>query len=407
MKNRNLLASLFLCLISPVFNFAQTLSNSAFAITAETKGNFCWNAVREIDLSTGAVIRNIYIPSIDNVQPLDATTGKIIVPPAPKAGSAVVISSPAVIAAAAYDSKNNRLYFTQIQDTRLGYFDLNSSTPKIYYVEDQLLKAFPVLPGEDDNITRMTFAADGNGYALTNNGEHLIKFTTGSKINITDLGALKDDIANVDNSVHKAHDSWGGDMIGDAFGNLYLITVSGSVFKINTQTLTAKYSGNIKGLPENYTVNAAAVDAMGSVVVSSALDITNYFRLDLATLQATAITKTDDNVYNASDFANGNLAYQKEVKNITVPKTLISQSISIYPNPVQNKVFNITYSGLSKSKQTIEITTLSGKNVYSKTVDGTVNIQPITLPYSVVPGVYIVKIISDENAVYTDKIVVE
>jgi hypothetical protein len=406
MKNKNLLSVLSFSLLLPTLNFAQTQSNRAFAVTAEAKGNFCWNSIREVDLSTGAVVRNIYIPSLNNVQPLDALTGKIIAPPAP-VNNVTVINAPALIAAAAYDAKNNRLYFTHIQDGQLSYFDLNSAAPKIYSVQDQSLKSFTVLPGEDDNITRMTFAADGNGYALTNNGEHLIKFTTGTKITITDLGSLKDAITNVDNSIHTPHDNWGGDMIGDAFGNLYLITVKGNVFKINPKTLVAAYTGTIKNLPEGYTVNAAAVDANGLVVVSSALDMSNYYRFDLHTLQATAITKTDDNVYNASDFANANLAFQKEASNKNESKTLIAQTISIYPNPVQNKVFTINYSGFSKSKQTIEITTLSGKNVYAKTVDGTVNTQTITLPYSVVPGVYIVKIISNENTVHTEKIVVE
>ncbi|CAF0783530.1 unnamed protein product [Rotaria sordida] len=38
----------------------------------------------------------------------------------------------------------------------------------------------------------MTFAADGNGYALTNDGNQLIRFTTGDNPVVTNLGALVD-----------------------------------------------------------------------------------------------------------------------------------------------------------------------------------------------------------------------
>ena len=34
--------------------------------------------------------------------------------------------------------------------------------------------------------------ADGNGYAITNDGNHLIRFTTGKKTVITDFGNLID-----------------------------------------------------------------------------------------------------------------------------------------------------------------------------------------------------------------------
>jgi hypothetical protein len=61
----------------------------------------------------------------------------------------------------------------------------------------------------------MVIASDGNGYALTNDGNHLIRFTTGKDPVITDLGALTDDASNANNSVH-SRKGFGGDMIADA-----------------------------------------------------------------------------------------------------------------------------------------------------------------------------------------------
>src|SRR5205085_1617604 len=91
-------------------------------------------------------------------------------------------------AACAYDKKHERLYYTPMGINQLRYIDLKSA--KIYYFEDE---AFGTVSGPGDaanQIPRMTMAADGNGYALSNNCDHLVQFTTGKKPTINDLGAL-------------------------------------------------------------------------------------------------------------------------------------------------------------------------------------------------------------------------
>ena len=45
----------------------------------------------------------------------------------------------------------------------------------VYYVRNTALKNFQEV-GENDVITRMCFGSDGYGYALTNDGNHLIPF---------------------------------------------------------------------------------------------------------------------------------------------------------------------------------------------------------------------------------------
>ena len=49
---------------------------------------------------------------------------------------------------------------------------------------------------ESGNITRMAIGADGYGYALSNDGNHFYRFTTGKKPVIVDLGAIIDDESN-------------------------------------------------------------------------------------------------------------------------------------------------------------------------------------------------------------------
>jgi len=75
-----------------------------------------------------------------------------------------------------------------------------------------------------NQITRMTIGKDGFGYALSNDGEHLIKFTTQGTPVIQDLGVLIDNPSN-QVLVRSSCTSWGGDIVAAADGSLYLVTM--------------------------------------------------------------------------------------------------------------------------------------------------------------------------------------
>ncbi|MDP9230565.1 MAG: hypothetical protein M3O67_07830, partial [Bacteroidota bacterium] len=195
-------------------------------------------------------------------------------------------------AACAYDKKHDRLYYTPMGINQLRYIDLNSKNPRIYYFEDE---PFGALSGPRDipnQITRMVIASDGDGYALTNNGNHLIRFTTNKKAAITDLGALTDDAKNASFSIHSPG-GYGGDMIADASANLYLIAANRAVFKIDLQSKVATYKGSIKGLPKSYTTNGAIVEEETTIIVSSANSTSGYYKFDINTLQAEKISNSE------------------------------------------------------------------------------------------------------------------
>ena len=164
---------------------------------------------------------------------------------------------------------NNRLYYTTMLGNQLRYLDLNGDKPKSYAVTTQLLKNFPNQPGEASNITRMCFAANGFGYALTNDNQHLIQFSTQKQGNINDFGNFIDAKTNGENSIKTQIKSWGGDMIADANGSLYLFAMQKGVFKINPATKVATYLGNIQNMPDDYTVNAAMAIGGANVIVAS------------------------------------------------------------------------------------------------------------------------------------------
>jgi hypothetical protein len=384
-------------------SYAQ--SNKAYAITAETKGTYNWTAIREIDLSNGNVLNTLY--SSTNTKPINYS----FINSEGVANRSLQASSPTVngVAAAAFDAKNNRLYFTPMWGTDLRYIDLNTNELNVVINNDTRFST-GVRVNESNVITRMTFAADGNGYALTNDGNQLIQFTADKTPVIKNLGVLIDSKNNHDISVHAQCTSWGGDLIGDAYGNLYLFTYRNHVFKINPNTRIAEHIGQVKNLPSNFTTNGVAVDANGDVFITSAILTTNYYKVNLATLNATAIVKADnDAVYNIADLANENLAYSAAKNSIVDNDIITKNNISVYPNPVVNKTFAIQFDKLPAGKYSIEINDVNGKRVITKTIaiNGLQN-ERLQLPKASSAGLYFIKVLNTNGkTVFNDKVVVQ
>lgn len=385
-------------------------SNLAFAVTSETKGSFNWNVIREIDLATGEVVKTYYDQSLHKNFEIANTGDSKILPTSNRMYNYNLMPMGEGVAAAAYDAKHNRLYYTTMRGTDLRYFDLNNLGGKVIYNQNQ-----PLFDGnrydEANVITRMAFASDGYGYAITNDGKNLIRFTTDQKPAITNLGELIDGKKNGSVGVHNQCSSWGGDMVGDAYGNLYMVTMRNLIFKINPQTRIADYIGQVKGLPAEFTSNGMVVDADGEVVLSSAAVSDSYYRVNISTLQATAVRKTSDKVYNSSDLANSNLLYQSTITdNKIMSEVLGNKFVSIYPNPVVNKVFNVQFDRVATGRYNLALTDASGRNVLAKTlqINSKGQMERVTLPKAAAGGMYLIKLTgSDRKLVYSDKIIVE
>jgi hypothetical protein len=323
-------------------------------------------------------------------------------------------------AACAFDKKHDRLYYTPMGINQLRYIDLKSKTPKVYYFEDE---AFGQVAGSYDapnQITRMTFASDGNGYALSNDGKHLIRFTTGKKAVITDLGTLTDDASNSFSIHNKA--GYGGDMVADADENLYLVTAQRHVFFISIDSRVAKYLGTIKGLPKGFSTNGAMVEEGSKVIVASSESTAGYYRFDLNTLQAEKISTSTD-VFNAADLANGNLASKKkkdeveeetvvveEIKDELVSKVEVpiqetnANDIGLYPNPVTDGRVKLSFNGHPSGKYQVQLLDLSGRLITASEVNvlGKNQVIDFNIP-DVAKGNYFVRISSEANKVMVVK----
>jgi hypothetical protein len=337
-------------------------------------------------------------------------------------------------AALAYDQKHERLYYTPMSIAQLRYIDLK--TGKIYFFEDE---AFGVVKGRGDvqnQITRMVIASDGNGYAITNDANHLIRFTTGKKPQITDLGALTDDASNGSYSVHNAS-HFGGDVIADANKNLYLISADRTVYKINLEAKVASYLGSIKGLPKGFTTNGAVVEGGSKVIVTSSTQTIGYYRFDLNTLQAEKVS-TNSAVYNASDLANGTLAFEKERKKEKNPEVrdavlenilakngeaskaekakrlrpeMLTGTMSVYPNPVTNGgTVKVSFANQLPGRYQIQLIDAAGQIVSTRnvTINSKTQVEEFQMPQLLAYGNYTLKVVNSSSKLAgVSKIVVQ
>jgi lipocalin len=407
-------------LVASTFVAGAQNANRGYAITGDGNKDFMWMNIRQVDLGTGQVKTTVFERTKSNFTITDVEAKKTLNQTTVNDGtanSAALYPTTSFVAAAAYDRRNEKLFFVPMRVGQLRWMDANikNETPTFYSI---------AIPGytpstnvdEANNITRMVIGSDNVGYAITNDGNHLYKFTTGRKPVVTDLGALVDAEDNKGLSVHNKCSSWGGDMIADAYGKLYIITASRNVFVVDANTRITSYKGSITGLPANYTTNGAAVDTDGSVILCSATAFDGYYKMSITDLAATKIEGSDV-VYNASDLASGNLLFQKEAdearansfaKFTPAATTAITEN-TVFPNPIQGSSFNVALAGKLQGNYTIIVSDLAGRALQSTKTNLTKGqqVQVVNLANRPSRGTYLVKVLDEKGAeILSDKLMV-
>ena len=388
----------------------------AYAITDLSKDGAGWNALRKIDLQTGQYSDILLNGANDKTVVFDAASKKqLSLKPDAKYG--VMLQSPFAtgVAAAAYDRKHNRLYFTPMFVDQLRFIDLR--TMKVYYVGEPFTKLGSMHNDEGKIITRMVIAPDGYGYAISNDGNAFIRFSTGKKTTtIEHLGTLVDDATNNGISIHNRCSSFGGDMISDDKGNLFILTARNNVFMVNTESKVAKYVGNITGLEQNFTVNGAVVDGDGNLLVSSAVDGNTYYVVSPAGWKATPY-KAANGIFRSSDLANSNflsanrtMKSNGDIQRLIRPEEKYAKEISVYPNPVTASVIKLQFNKVPAGNYTVELRDVLGRTVMQKkiSIEAENQIQELKLNRRNANGVYMVKLFDGLNqSVFTQKLVVQ
>jgi hypothetical protein len=402
------------CLITTLQASAQS-DQFAYAITDLSKDGMGWNALRKLNLQTGTYSQVLLDGTNGKTIAFDAATKKQIDQQKNLQGNTFGATPfGAGVAAMAFDKKHNRLYFTPMFHDELRYLDLSSM--QLYYFSGQPFTNM-ANPNYDQGkiVTRMVIAPDGNGYAVTSDGDMLVKFTTGKTSSITQLGPLVDDPSNSGISIHNKCSSYGGDMISDDKGNLYIITARNHVFKVNTETRVAKSLGSIEGLPADFTVNGAVVDAEGNLLVSSAINNSGYFVVDIETLKATLFPGMTD-VFRSSDLANSNYLSSasknptKQIETIALPQSSTSKFIKVFPNPSITDRFTVQFSNISNGDYTIELRNLMGQQVLQRKVSITSKFQTQQVPLAGTnaKGVYLLKVLNlEKKTVFESKVMIQ
>lgn len=395
---------------------AQQADRFAYSMTDVQQQNGNWVYLRMLNTETGTFSGTLINGMAEQQVVFDALTKKPLVGLGNnKMGFNEQPAFNSGVAAMAFDSKHNRVYYTPMFIDQLRYIDLK--TQQVYYVTLPFTNK-PMKSSDQGNIvTRMAIAADGNGYALTNDGTQLIQFNTGKKVKIEDLGSLVDDPSNKGVSIHNSCSSFGGDMIADDNGNLYVFSARNHVFKVNIESRVATHLGVISGLPNGFTVNGAVVNENNQVIVGSAMESTSLFVVDPKTWSASAL-KMNGTVWHTSDLANSNLLVsgtKSKGNNIdliskNIPGNTGDNKIIIYPNPVTNNQFTVQFNDLAVGSYTLQVTDVTGRQVTQQVVNiaGDNQSQLVKLAASNAKGVYLVKITDmNSKSVFSTKIVVQ
>ncbi|HEU0063741.1 MAG TPA: T9SS type A sorting domain-containing protein [Flavisolibacter sp.] len=382
----------------------------AYAITDVTKDGTSWNALRRLDLQTGEYSDVMFIGNDLRTIAFDASSKKQLAPlNDAKYGNLLQAPFSTGVAAAAYDRKHDRLYYTPMFIDQLRYIDLK--TMKVYYIMDKAFTKNGHMNNEEGKvITRMAITSDGTGYAISNDGNTMIRFSTGKKIEIEQMGSLSDDPSNKGISIHNRCSSYGGDMIADNEGNLYVFSAMNNVFKVNTSTRIATHLGQIKNLPQGFTVNGAVVDLDNNILVSSAVSGGSYYVINYKDWSATPYI-TAKNVFKSSDLANSNVLCigPRPVTIPPVPDQVFARQISLYPNPVTENRITLEFNKVPAGDYLLEVRDLFGRTVQQSqfNINAESQTQQIALKQRNTKGVYFLKISDRSNkSVFSQKIIV-
>ncbi len=386
----------------------------AYAITDATKEGASWKVLRKIDLKTGEYSPVLFDGMDVKNLPYDFATKKQITDFDPVNPKLPQLAFNTGVAALALDKKHNRLYFTPMHINQLRYLDLASM--KVYYLTNQFFSSIKKEQLEaGKTISRMVITPNGTGYAISNDATEFIQFSTGKKPVITQLGSLVDAQENKSISIHNSCSSYGGDMISDDKGSLYLVSGANNVFKIDPQTKIAKHLGSIQGLPTGFATSAVAVTDEGQLLISSSLGKNANYLVNTQNWKA-ILWQTTGMVYNTSDLANSNYlsTTKKSLTKVDLIKPIVSnlsQNIQIFPNPVvDDSKFSVQFSGVIPGNYVVELVDVSGRRILRKqvTIASANNTQVFSFSPTNGKGLYMVRVANTaKKSVFEQKLLVQ
>lgn len=333
-----------------------------YAATGLTKGKIEFNDFRTLD-ANNLNVSNILLTKSDKLTIENSET------------NATKACSCGRYIAAMTVSDQGELVYMPMNNNRIAFVNSSSKQGNIVEVGSSKVEN----TDQGSYYARMTTGSDGFMYALNNIGSELLRISNNGTVqNLGSIPAMAE-FANASGVVTSVY---GGDMIADAFGNLYAISAAGNVFKINPNKMTSDFLGKIKGLPEKYTVNGAAVMADGKVLLATTADFGMY-TLDFESLEA--IFRSDYSV-PVYDLASKHLLRQAELNEMA------NSNYSLYPTIVKASELNIVAKTNDANQLNVVVYNLNNKQVYAnKLTVKKVGEYKVNLSGSLQPGIYVLK----------------
>ena len=389
--------------------------NQSFAITG-TNGSAVWENIVEVDLLKAQLGNKLFDNSITRFSVVDAATKRTL-PQITQTVNGKVTSikqSPTatMVAAAAYDEAHNKLFFTPMRINELRWIDLDdkSQTVKTYSLSDrQFINAD--VNNVPNQITRMCIGGDGYGYALSNDAMHLIRFSTGRNTTITDLGSVID--AGNQTTINSPCAGWGGDMVADTKGNLYVVSAQHNVFKVNIESRVSTFITNLKDIPAEYTTNGAAVDETGYLILGSANSTGGFYKVDPQSWKVEKLAAAGTST-NVSDLASSNLLFDtranKSIVAINDIREVYNERIAAYPNPVSEGMVKVNFEKQPKGNYSIQLVDLVGRVLLTKQINiaGDNQLETLNIDQKAAQGFYLLRVInSNKKVVLAKKLLID
>lgn len=406
-------------------------AKQTFLVSSDTTSPISYTRITTIDLNGGTKVIDIYDPQqkyavrtngLRNYLPLQQNafinnkTGGLDTLRSPTGGA---------IACMAFDAKSNRLFYIPQYLSELRYMDLTQKDPSFTYLDNQSLNLLHAPNDVANQVTRMTIGADGFGYALTNDGEHLIKFTTEGTPVIQDLGVLVDKPGNKV-FVRSSCSSWGGDMVSDANNNLYLVSQFNHMFKISLPSKEVEYMGFISNLPPAFTTNGVSVDENGEMILSCGSSLSKgippfYKIANWNNLASVALEQKVPGLGNISDMASSNLLFQKSTTAAPASTTTVllkteePQKLlpvyTVYPNPISRGKFTIKTANITdKGEYKLVVLDVTGRAVMEAKMNlgSKSNTNTFNFPSQEAKGIYSLLVVDYfGRTVYSQQLIVE
>lgn len=396
-------------------SWAQTSFRGIFVISSEPNTPLEYSHLREVDIAKQTIVNDIY-DAQKNYAGIGLNSDTLKTP----------LGGP--VASLAYDQRSNRIFYFPMFASELRFIDLDRKGPRFTALSLQSLNLLRHRNDVANQVTRMTIGADGYGYALTNDAEHLIRFSTQGTPTIEDLGMLTDEAAN-SVFVKSSCTSWGGDMVADKNGDLILITQNNFVFRINIQKRQARYLGQIQGLPAGFTTNGAAIDEIGGLLLSSGSSRTlllqqHLFRVnDMNELKAEAVNTNSIPAFgNISDMASSFLLSENshssvEEKSLLKSNPIVEKNLSkspsftVFPNPVSSSTFSLRIQNIAEfGDYTVLVSDIAGRRVMERpiSIQAKSSTHTFRLPSLSTKGTYVVMLVDYfKRTVFSSQIIAE